>query len=275
MDVVGNNIANVNTVAYKGSRATFQDVFYQTISGGSAPDESRGGVNPKQVGVGMALNSIDTMFIQGNVEPTGNATDLMIQGDGFFVLVDVMDEDGDRFYTRAGVFCFDAAGNLTNKSDGKLVMGFAGEVDDGGGDSLIPLNWENMDTPVDNISDLNTLTINSRGEIIGNGEVMGTIALVKFPNNEGLEKIGENQFVWSSAAGGGENEGEPPQPSVAGYGESGLGNTVIVSGALEMSNVELAREFTDMIITQRGYQANARTITASDEMLQELVNLKR
>ncbi|NLK00220.1 MAG: flagellar hook-basal body complex protein, partial [Clostridia bacterium] len=256
MDVVANNIANVNTVAFKSSRATFQDVFYQTLSGGSAPDDNRGGINPRQVGVGMSLNSIDTMFVQGNVEPTDNITDLMIQGDGFFILTDSSGEneaDGSKFYTRAGVFGFDAEGNLINKSDGKFVMGYTiGE--DEYNDDLEPLTWDIMTGEGGlSISDLNTLTINSNGEIIADGDPIAVIALAKFPNNEGLDKMGENQFTWASAAGGEDENGgvDIGKFGTAGDGDKGFGNTVIVPGAIEMSNVELAKEFTDMIITQR------------------------
>jgi flagellar hook protein FlgE len=260
MDVIGNNIANVNTVGFKSSRVTFQDTFYQMIRAGSAPDMQGGvgGTTPRQVGIGMALNTIDTYFTQGAVLPTGNFTDLMIQGDGFFVL---QDAQGNRYYTRAGVFGFDAAGNLVNKANGMLVVGADGE----------PLTWDNLDKPanVDTPDDLSTLTINSRGEIVGDGHVMGVIGLVKFANPEGLEKVGQNLFKWTEAA---HPEGAP-DPGQAGSG--GLGFTTIVPGALEMSNVDLALEFTEMITTQRGFQANARTITTSDEMLQELVNLKR
>jgi len=263
MDVIGNNIANVNTVAFKSSRVTFQDTFYQMIRAGSAPDPDGevGGTNPRQVGIGMAINTIDTYFTQGSVQPTGNFTDLMIQGDGFFVLEDA---EGNRYYTRAGVFGFDAEGNLVNKSNGMFVVGLVGNT-------VQTLTWANLTKPtgVDELSDISTLSINSRGEIIGDGEVMGVVGLVKFANPEGLEKVGQNLFKWTEAA----HPGGAPDPAQA--SSEGLAFTTIVPGALEMSNVDLALEFTEMITTQRGFQANARTITTSDEMLQELVNLKR
>lgn len=253
MDVVGNNIANVNTVGFKSSRVTFQDVFYQTLSGGSAAGDVRGGTNPKQVGVGMTVSTIDTSQTQGNVQPTGIGTDLMIQGDGFFILGN---EDGSEvYYSRAGVFGWDDQGNLVNKSNGLYVQS------PGGGIINVP-------------PDAQSYSINSMGyvsyvSVDGELEEAGQIGLAKFPNPEGLLKAGENLFSWDVNAGE-EAEGDPLGGAP---GEAGRGT--IVSSALEMSNVDLAREMTDMIITQRGYQANARIISTADEMLQELVNMKR
>ncbi|HBT20165.1 MAG TPA: flagellar basal body rod protein FlgG [Peptococcaceae bacterium] len=255
MDVIGNNIANVNTVAFKSSRVTFQDVFYQTLNGGSAPSDTRGGINPRQVGTGMTLGTIDTSFTQGNVQPTGIGTDLMIQGDGFFV---VGNADGTEiYYTRAGVFGFDSDGNLINKTNGLFVYDVNGNI---------------INVPVD----AQSFNIDSYGYvryISADGEQTeaGQIAIAKFANPEGLVKVGENLFRYDTNAG----------PEAGGEGNYGggapgeLGRGTIVASALEMSNVDLAKEFTDMIITQRGYQANARTITTCDEMLEELVNLKR
>lgn len=254
MDVVGNNIANVNTVGFKSSRVTFQDVFYQTLSGGAAAGDVRGGINPKQVGIGMTVSTIDTSQTQGNVQPTGIGTDLMIQGDGFFVLG--TQEDDEVYYTRAGVFGWDDQGNLVNKSNGLYVRGVGGDI------ITVP-------------TDAQSYSISSTGfvsYVTADGDLeedVFQIALAKFPNPEGLLKVGENLFRWDVNAGEeaeGELEGGAP-------GEAGRGT--IVSSALEMSNVDLAREMTDMITTQRGYQANARIITTADEMLQELVNMKR
>jgi len=263
MDVVGNNIANVNTVAFKSSRVTFQDVFYQTLSGGSAPTADRGGVNPRQVGVGMALNSIDTIHTQGNVEPTGVPTDVMIQGDGFFVVSDA----SGIYFTRAGVFGFDSDGNLINKSNGMFVQNV------NGGHIQIASNAQSFKIS----SDGYVTYIDDTGTLVGEGDDDFQIAVAKFTNPEGLVKVGENLYQYDVNAGdevGGATM--PPSPGDAVGGPPGTnGRGTLVPGSLEMSNVELAKEFTDMIITQRGYQANARTITTSDEMLQELVNLKR
>lgn len=262
MDVIGNNIANVNTVGFKSSRVTFQDVFYQTLSSGSAASDTRGGTNPKQVGIGMTAATIDTSHIQGNVQPTGIGTDLMIQGDGFFVL-GTEGSNGEIYYTRAGVFGFDNEGNLVNKSNGLYVKAVTGTSIGTTGEDII-----NVPTNAQSYS------IDSSGwvrYVDENGELQeaGQIAIAKFPNPEGLKKEGENLFSYDVNAGaeaGGDLNGGAP-------GENGRGT--IVSSALEMSNVELAQELTDLVTTQRGYQANARIITTADEMLQELVNMKR
>lgn len=263
MDVIGDNIANVNTPGFKRARATFQDMFYQTLQGGSAGDPANGmgGTNPKQIGLGIALGSIDVIHTQGTSSPTGNGTDLMIQGDGFFVLSDAATGGGNIYYTRAGNFHFDAHGNLVN-SDGLYVLNTDGEA------ITVPVNAQNY-------------TISSDGKVkyIDNAGTLNednTITIAKFSNPAGLIKVGQNLYQYDAAAG---FEAEdinalPTQPPI-GNNPGVDGRGTIVAGALEMSNVELAQEFTEMIITQRGFQANAKTITTSDEMLQELVNIKR
>jgi flagellar hook protein FlgE len=119
MDVIGNNVANVNTLAFKSGRVTFQEAFSQTLSGAVAPGNGIGGVNAKQVGLGSQVGSIDTLFTQGNIESTGISTDLAIRGDSFFVV-----SDGARqFYTRAGNFQLDADGRLVNPTTGFKLQG--------------------------------------------------------------------------------------------------------------------------------------------------------
>jgi flagellar hook protein FlgE len=120
MDVVGNNIANVNTQGFKASRVTFQDMLTQTISGASAPTENRGGTNPQQVGLGMKIGGIDVLHTQGSLQATGRATDFAIQGTGFFII-----RDGDRtFYTRDGAFDVAVTGELVNPTNGYKVQGW-------------------------------------------------------------------------------------------------------------------------------------------------------
>lgn len=124
MDVSGNNIANVNTVGFKSGRVTFQDVLSQTTQGSSAPTGTRGGTNPKQIGLGVGIASIDTMFTDGSFQPTGKATDLSIQGPGFFVL----GSGGNQYYTRAGNFDFDTEGNFGVPGTGYLVQGWTADT---------------------------------------------------------------------------------------------------------------------------------------------------
>lgn len=122
MDVIGNNISNVNTVGFKSQRATFQEVFNQTIKGASSPQLGRGGTNPQQIGLGISLSSIDTFHIRGAVQRTDNNTDLAINGDGFFILSNSSDFL-NRTYTRAGNFKLDEYGNLV-ASNGYRVLGY-------------------------------------------------------------------------------------------------------------------------------------------------------
>lgn len=253
MDIVANNISNVNTYGFKSSRVTFQDIFYQTLSAGSEPTDNLGGTNPQQIGLGVTIGSIDVSHTQGATAYTGRGTDLMIQGDGFFVLTD---GTGNLYLTRSGNFSFNSEGDLVQPSTGLYVMDVDGDhltVDPNG-------KSYSFDTAG------NLTYVDSAGAVQEGGQV----AIAKFPNPNGLLQVGQNLYQWHQAAGdevsGGFNGGGAP-------GEDGRGT--IIPGSLEMSNVELAQEITDLIITQRGFQANARVITTSDQMLEELANLKR
>jgi flagellar hook protein FlgE len=406
MDVIGNNIANVNTVGFKASRVNFAEALSQTIRGAQAPSEARGGMNAMQVGLGVQVGSIDTLFTQGNLQYTGNLTDLAVQGDGFLVVGDGL----RRFYTRDGAIVMDADGNLVHASSGLRLMGWqadaAGTVDPAGpltpltipvgaqipprattlallagnlnagapvydpddpktaagrwtttltvydalgnptqlrlvftkqganqwqwelfyGDEASPLtsgtlSFSDPDNP-GRLSDptgpvevtvplstlapdlgsgdltfeldfsgitqyaspstaalqsqdgyasgsLESFAIDGNGVITGlysNGrtQVIGQVALALFTNPGGLMKAGSNLYAESSNSG----------PAAVGQAGTG-GRGTLTAGALEMSNVDLAQEFTNMITAQRGFQANARVITTSDELLQELISLRR
>ncbi|MFZ5966587.1 MAG: flagellar hook protein FlgE [Bacillota bacterium] len=457
MDVIGNNIANVNTIGFKSSRATFAQAFSQTLSGASAPQAGRGGTNPQQIGLGAKLGSISTIFTQGTPERTDVPTDAMIAGDGFFVVSNDPNYT-NRFYTRAGNFDIDSEGNL--HLNGNMVLGYSVTEDSFGTSnpvyetelkklvidksstapskgtgvsydgSAYPTITEsgvvlggNLDagttTPADydltvagtqatyaaligkaggaNISDLpedaiaRDLTYTVFDELGGEHEMRmifvkgegagagtndwyvasvaedgtlkglggfdfgadgkptptsldikvtydadgnGTAAdnellpngapsfmfrvdfssLTEYDNDstvsvtdvEGYKSGGFDRFeigadgiitaVYSNGvmspigrlaianftnpAGlsnqGGNLFGATPNSGVPSYGGPGQpGFASLMPGNLEMSNVDLSREFTNMIITQRGFQANSRIITTTDEMLQELTNLKR
>lgn len=439
MDIIGNNIANVNTVGYKGQRVTFQEVYSQTIKGAGSPQAGRGGTNAQQVGLGISLSSIDTFHIRGAVQRTDNNTDLAVNGDGFFVVSGSPDYL-NRSFTRAGNFSLDDDGNLV-AANGYKVLGFMVDTDTGvlksnlegikiskaeadaakattfsifegnldnnipklaviptftkatttapitpdkltfdkdskyweatyqytdalggqhnvkytfvkglkddgtlgednewgvfaqdldsgnyytnagalsGGDDLadivIPIKFsadgkldpaslskvtltippkngaDEFDVSVDfskltqfagesnaaiTKSDgypqgfLDSFAIAPTGEINavftnGQNKVIGRLALAVFKNPAGLEKTTENMYQITPNSG----------DAIVGMPNSG-GMGSINPGTLEMSNVDISREFTEMISTQRGFQANSRIITTSDEMLQELVNLKR
>ncbi len=439
MDTIGNNIANVNTIGFKKGQVTFQEVFSQVVRGASSPTGGKGGTNPQQIGMGASMGSISTIHTKGPGQRTDNATDLMIDGEGFFVVSNDANF-ANRYYTRAGNFSLDRDGNLVT-ADGFKILGygadkegnilsditnikinmsdikaptateniiFRGNLDsrmedldskkidtviydslgnsytltfsivkdsssnwtlsaskltdratgnytesllgliDGGNDvdsislefdangKLIDVGGEDalnntfkilltggglngiafdtdregvtLGTPVDPAGDFDDIvlfdsdvedslknlhqyanefdfkpymmngntsgslegfSIDDQGVVTGvftNGErkALGQIMLAKFDNPMGLQKLGGNMFVDTR------NSGE------AQYGGAGLGGFGALSpGNLEMSNVDISLEFTEMITTQRGFQANSRVITTSDEMLQELVNLKR
>ncbi|MBN3526197.1 flagellar basal body rod protein FlgG [Paenibacillus apiarius] len=254
LDVIGNNIANVNTIGFKQGRVMFKDIMSQTISGTTAPsDDGNGGVNAKQVGLGVAISSIDNVHTPGSAMQTNRPLDLRIDGDGFFAIS--LGEDQEvPFLTRAGDFHLDAARNLVT-ADGLRVL-------DSGG------------TPIQLDEGVVEFSIAQNGEIMakqGDGtiEAVAAIGIVKVVNPEGLEKIGGNLYrVTPNATEDGEIE-------IVAANDPEAGTGAIIAGALEMSNVDLTSEFTEMIVSQRGFQANSRIITTSDEVLQEVVNLKR
>jgi len=247
LDVVGNNIANVNTTGFKKGRITFQDLMSQTSSPAQGSGDGRGGINPIQVGTGSTIGSIDNVHTQGFRQNTERPLDLMIEGDGFFVL-DM--PDNSEAYTRAGNFYLDNNGDLVN-AGGYYVQ----NVNDG-----------RINIP-DTAKSFNIQKDGSVNYIDENGDQQdaGQIQLAVFSNEGGLEKAGEN--IWLATDSSGDATAVHPD-----YSE---GAADIISGALEMSNVDLSEEFTEMITAQRGFQANTRIITTSDEILQELVNLKR
>jgi flagellar hook protein FlgE len=415
MDVVGNNIANVNTVAYKSSRVTFQDILSQNLKGASSPQNGRGGTNPAQIGLGMNLGGIDTFMTQGSLQSTGKLTDFSIQGDGFFIV-----SDGEReFYTRDGAFDIGVDGGLVNPVTGLRVMGWTadtggvidtqapitalqipfgtrisaqptadtansngmvlnGNLDAGtvlyaagppevgvvnttvtAYDSLgnthtikvdfrhtavntwdVVANFDNNDVdtdlnnavlvangtlaftatgeldtgvannglvsfslaslgtgatdPLDFTFDVSSFTqfagqsqanlasqtgfpagalvsfaVGSSGEVSGiysNGSnrIIGQLALANFVNPGGLQRNGQN--LWAPTGNSGDAIVGTPNTN---------GRGVVNTGTLENSNVDLAAQFTNMIVAQRGFQASSRVITASDTMLQDLVNIIR
>ncbi|GAA4920085.1 flagellar hook protein FlgE [Nesterenkonia rhizosphaerae] len=372
LDVTGNNIANVNTTGFKGQSTQFQDTLSQITQGAAAPGAETGGGNPAQVGLGVQVAGTSTNFTQGAAQRTDRATDMMISGDGFFVL----NKGGQQVLTRAGSFDFDAAGRLVSP-DGGIVQGrmaVNGALPAGGAleDIVLPTGLtvpgqatgnatvsgnlpaeatvgetRTIDREIfnaDGTSSTLTLTFTRTGDGWGveaaagdatatgtlqrdaatgaltgaavtvagvtvdlsaltsyaeldnaavtgqdgyaagvlqsytlgtDGTVTGrfsngstqTIAQIvigQVDNPAGLEKVGESGYT-ATANSGGVNFMAP--------GQAGVGS--LVSGVLEMSNVDLSQEFTNLIVAQRGFQANARIITTSDEVLQELTNLKR
>ncbi len=255
MDVIGNNIANVNTYGYKSSRATFRDIYYENLSAASGPTGIQGGQNPSAVGYGTQLASVDLMMGRSTFTMTDSSMDMAIDGDGFF---QVMDANENVYYTRAGMLNFDAAGNLVDMQ-GNFVLGVNGDPT-----GAAPAS-EKIVAP----DEVTGISIVPNGIITGldaNGDeiFIGRIDLAIFVNAAGLNQAGSSMYSESA------NSGAPRLETPGTGGTGGL-----VGGSLELSNVDLSKEFSDMITTQRGYQANSRMITVSDTMLEELINLKR
>ena len=392
MDVIGNNIANVNTTGFKSGQAIFQDLLSQVIKSAGGPQNGLGGSNPAQVGLGVKVGTITNSFAQGALQQTGRGSDLAIQGDGFFIA----NLGGQRLYTRAGDISFDTSGRLVtpdggaiqgwmsdnsgaidlNKPIGDLIMPpgetiapsqthsvrvggnlpsdaqpgviistsisvfdlqgqqvpivfdftksttanrWTVQAKDAQGNSVGAPGTLNFDPPTGQLQpttytitpagvwdaqglsidfgkpgdptatvqyggsrtlaamsqdgnplgSLQSYNTSPSGVITGvfsNGQtrVLAQLALANFNNPMGLEKSGGS--MWRETGNSG----------IALIGVAGTsGRGQLATGSLEMSNVDLGQEFTNMIVAQRGFQANARVITASDELLQDLVNLKR
>lgn len=293
MDVVANNIANANTIGFKSSRVMFSDLMSQTLADSSAPSNSLGGINAKQVGLGLQVAATDLMTTVGAPQTTGRTLDFYISGSGYFTL---KGSDGTSYYTRAGNFYLDS-GDGTNyhlvDAQGQKVQAYMltapkkvtadvsisslaqDATSTGNSQPAGYKEFGNLDVPLKTdgatyVSD--SLSVDANGYITGkyqNGNtqdtyVLGRLPLATFSNTSGLQKVGNSDYVASNNSG------------AAQYGTVGENGTkTIQSGALEMSNVDLANEFTEMIIASRAYSANAKVITTSDEMLQDLVNLKR
>jgi flagellar hook protein FlgE len=265
LDVTANNIANVNTIGFKSERTSFEDALSQLQKGASSPTATSGGTDAEQIGLGVRLGSINNVMTGGAVQTTGNPYDVAIQGDGFFRLVadpTTLGGTGASYmYTRAGNFTTDANGDLVT-NDGDYVVGF--KFDTSGN----PLTGAANETKITIPPGSQSVTIAQNGTVsvtdsAGAVTKVAVISLATFPNNAGLVRVGGNNWTASSNSGA-------ETANIA--GTNGLGT--LTPGAVEMSNVNLAQEFTNMITAERGFQANSRVISTADEMLQELVNLK-
>ena len=282
MDVVANNIANVNTAGFKTSRVNFKEAISQTGKAGSEPTAGTGGTNPVQVGLGLTLGGVDTLMSQGSLISTGKNTDLAIQGEGFFVLgtgnmTDRTTQLPPSYLTRDGAFGLDKDGYLVERVSGYYVLGFDSTATPPA-TTFSPVRiGKGWDATAGKDVDWgwSSFNVGSDGKIVGvlaNGTTdpdpthQPQIGLAKYPNPEGLIKTGGNLFQSGPNAG-------TPVVGAPGSPDTGLGG--LIPGSLEASNVDLAEQFSRMIMAQRGFQANSRAITASDEMLQDLVNIKR
>lgn len=312
LDVIGNNIANVDTPGFKAGEVNFSDVMSQTLNGGSTPSATQGGTNPQQVGLGTKVASIATNFSDGAPQSTGNPLDLAIQGSGFFV---VSPDGGNHTYlTREGDFNLDSGNNLV-LPNGAVAQGY--ELNAGGGGTINTgaLNAVNLDSYLtsyvaslngtsdgnggtygtasgNTITDTNggatdtysfalaspaNLQIGSNGSLTATVEVtntttgavqskpitIGYLSLGTVNNPGGLEKVGDSMYITSNNSG---------QASYQPAGQNSTGS--INANYLEMSNVDLTQEFSNMIVAQRGFDANSKMIGTDNAILNDIVNLK-
>lgn len=352
LNVIGNNIANVNTYGYKSARTTFRETIYTTLNAGSGGTDVTGGINPNQIGYGCNIGTIDLDMSNGPAVPTGINLDCMIQGDGFFLVGDKggvsTDSLNSLMMSKVGDFDFDSDGYLVDGA-GNIVYGFVtttATIDDTGafqgnttqgatagvvstqlvpirlplaasasdpngkppayeaGDPVYPgvdANGSNVETPNNPTGtpptngkrvsvNIDSLKIESSGKIVAtteNNEVItiGYVALGKVENPAGLNHLNGPYYQAGGAAG---DLSVTTAGVTVGTGylnnQTGANNTDIrivgsdnklLSGFLEGSGTDLATEFSEMITTQRGYQANTRIVTVTDTMLEELVNMKR
>lgn len=321
LDVIGNNLANVSTTAFKGSRVNFSTTISQTLGSASAASDSLGGVNGKQIGLGAQISSIDKIMSQGSMQSTSRSLDVAVDGSGYFMVatgpaltgdakdsitivnngVGTMPANSSVAYTRDGSFVLDNEGNLLT-SKGYRVLGFAMQTTDpvNGGNidniendgKVLYVESNNQTKAIDDklvslkIPDkvvknnievaVKSFNISADGLITGvleTGEItaLGQIAMSSFKNEVGLTDIGNNMYEPSGSSGAAiisSGKNSPTNRNSSGYGD-------ILQGYLEMSGVDMAEQFTDMIVATKAFQAAGKTITTGDEILSEIINLKR
>lgn len=260
MDIIGNNIANANTTGFKSSSANFSESFLQA-SRSATPNNPIG----LAIGLGAQANSSETNFSQGVFQSTNVPTDMGINGNGFFALQAV---DGAQYVTRNGTFVEDSQGYIRTP-DGNFLMGVMGATAPTSPSTGFPPNKIQIPATVTSGSPTASFAIDSTGAITvtgqdGSSEIAGFITLQNYNNPNGLSEMGKGLYSYQIAAGANQYyEGATP----------GIGT--IQTGVLEASNVDLSTEFANMIISQRGFEASARVITVSDNMLQTVTNLKQ
>lgn len=336
LNVVGNNIANVNTNGYKAQRFTFKESVYNTLNAGSAGTDTMGSINPQQIGYGCTVGTIDLDMSSGDLNSTGRDMDCTISGDGFFLVgskgIDIQDAGDVNSLTLTRVGDFDFRDGYLTDGQGNVVYGFltsavtdpaAGNGDAGttiGGISTdlvpirLPMRWSDANTgtvgqavyvgidgdgnnidptqSVDGYINYTNMSIDANGKITCTNAdtkevvVVGYIALGTVENPNGVLHTEGPYYTAGDAAGS--IAVSTPNSAVKGYLRNRAADTAtpadqllagstvgLMTSFLEGSSTDLATEFTNMILYQRGYQANTRIVTVTDTMLEELVNMKR
>lgn len=244
IDTTSNNISNVNTIGYKKQRAEFADLFYQTMEyAGTATSATTQSPTGIEVGLGVRPTAITKIFTQGNFKETTNNLDLAITGKGFF---QVQLPDGTVAFTRNGAFKLDGEGNVVNSDGYRLIP-----------EIVVPEDATQISIGVDG-----TVSVLQAGDTQMNQ--IGQVEIANFINPAGLHSLGDNNFINTNASG----DAILGVPGLNGFGQ-------VRQGFVEMSNVQLVEEMTDLITGQRAYEANSKAIVTSDEMLQTVNQLKR
>ena len=301
LDVVGNNIANVDTTGFKASRVEFSDILSQTLANAAAPTAANvagpGGINAQQVGLGVNVGAISTSFTQGADQQTGVPTDVALDGSGFFMVSQSAQSNipatADQpptttplgnspvNYTRAGNFGVDASGNVV-LPDGSKLLGYLSTTTPaptqpsqlsavnisvrqnlpGGGTAVVPGNFT--------IQPNGTITVSDPAT----NQVVETwvVPLANFANPGGLAKSGNNLYA-ATANSGGFTAAPVPGAYMGQAGQNGLAN--FRPGALEASNVNLTQEFTNMIVAQQGFDANSKVINTDNNILATIQTLQQ
>ena len=259
LEVIGNNIANVNTTAFKSSQLAFTENFSNTLRASQPATANTSNVLAAQIGTGVQFSGVNTDYNQGALASTGQSTDLGISGEGYFIVKSAT--DGNSYATRVGNFRWDDNGYLVSQQ-GMRVQDITG--------ADIQL------TPAPALASLQSVSVNRSGDVIEyftdgtnntGGAGLQTVGLATFKQQGALMNKGNGLFSFDVA---GINTVLPAlgTPGSPGYG-------TIEAGTLEQSNVDLTSQFANMITAQRSFQANARVVTVSDSVLDDIVNLKR
>jgi flagellar hook protein FlgE len=263
MDIIGNNIANLNTTGYKSATVNLVDSFSDTLQAATAATGNDNATDAIQIGTGVMTGSVTNDWSEGAINSTGVASNLAISGNGFFVVQDP--NTGAQYVTQDGTFNINLNGNLVNSAGMELVGYSDTNLSKLG---LVVINAANLDTANPSAT-MSGYTINSQGIITvnmsdGTSYTRGQILLQNFTDPQALTSVGNNLYSNTVNAGGLTAPGAP--------GSGSLG--AIQSGALETSNVDLSAQMADLIIAQRAFEANSKMITTSDELLQDVVNMK-
>jgi|SRR5580658_7647923 flagellar hook protein FlgE len=268
MDIIGNNIANLNTTGFKSATGNLVDSFSDTLQAATSVVGTNNPTDPMQVGTGVQTASITNDWSEGAINSTGVTSDLAIAGNGFFVVQDPV--SGAQYLSQDGTFTINTSGNLVDSAGMLLVGANTAGTPPTGSATPITINLTGMPVTSNPNATMSSYTINAQGIITvnlsdGTSFERAQVLLQNVTDPQAMTSVGSNLYSnWTSA-------GALTAPGTPGSGSLGT----IQSGALELSNVDLSAQMADLIVAQRAFEANSKIITTSDELLQDVVNMKR